>query len=885
MKMTIAHFKNSQSRSLILLSMALILLPFAIKSDVSGQRRRPMIRNSSDDTGLVFRLSEAQDERQRQTQQQLARPAPEPLSDEATQNLLKRLPPIKVEGDDEKDFALRDRSLPPPRAGQTISEAFPPAGGANQGEQAASGPLEILRVSPEGDVPIAPHLSVTFSQPMVAVTSNEDLSASQVPVKLSPQPQGKWRWLGTKTLLFEPAVRFPMATNYSVEIPAGTKSVTGGALGAAVAWTFSTPPLQVKSSFPTNGPHSRNPLFFIEFDQRVEPGSLLNKIRLSASGGAWRLRLATADEIAADEVVSQMAKAANKDCWIAFRAVARQGDDPQKPLLTGATYTYTVESGAPSAEGPRVTAGGQSFQFSTYGPLLVKSHHCNYNNDCPPGMPWMIEFNNQLDVKVFDKAQIRIAPELSGMKVNNYGNWIYIQGQSKGRTVYTVTLDASIRDIYGQTLGENKPLTFRVGDAMPNLAATAEGLAALDPYSQPKFSIFSVNHQQLKVSIYAVELQHWSQFSAFLFDAQQRDYRRGLRSMPPIGRLVSSKVIDVASKQDEMTETPIDLKPALPGGFGHVILSVEAVQPPKTEWERRSLQVWIQATNIGLDAFADRTNLLGWTTSLKDGKPLSDVEIAITDPGGVAQTSDKTGADGLARLRLPGQAGQKMLVARKGDDTAFLPENIYLYRRGDVQSEWQKRPLPPDILSWHVFDDRGMYRPGEEVHIKGWLRNVDNSPKGDVAMTGATGVNYSLKDSRGNEVLKGSARVNALGGFDAAFKLPPTMNLGSAYLALKAEGNLSAQYREWNHPIRVQEFRRPEYEVKTTASEGPHFVRDHATLTVAANYYAGGGLADSEVRWNVSATPASFTPPNRGDFTFGKWTPWWEYHYYQPDRA
>src|SRR5262249_16851275 len=411
MNITIDYFKNFPTRLFILLCLALLLLPFAIKSDVSGQRRRPIVGTSGDDAGLVFRLSEAQDEPQRQAQSQIARPGAEPFSDEATQNLLKRLPPIKVEGDDEKDFALRDRSLPAPRTGQTISEAFPPAGGANQGEQVASGPLEILRVSPEGAVPIAPHLSVTFSQPMVAVTSNEDLSASQVPVKLSPQPRGKWRWLGTKTLLFDPAVRFPMATNYSVEIPAGTKSVAGGALGAAVAWTFSTPPLQVKSSFPRNGPHSRNPLFFIEFDQRIEPDSLLKKISLSASGSVWRLRLATADEVAADELVSQMVKAANKDCWIAFRAVARQGDDPQKPLLTSATYTYTIESGAPSAEGPRVTTSGQSFQFSTYGPLLVKNHRCGYDNNCPPGTPWSIEFNNQLDLKAFDNSQIRIAPE------------------------------------------------------------------------------------------------------------------------------------------------------------------------------------------------------------------------------------------------------------------------------------------------------------------------------------------------------------------------------------------------------------------------------------------------------------------------------------------
>jgi alpha-2-macroglobulin len=844
-----------------------------------------MIRNSTDETGLVFRLSEARDETRRQTQQQIARPATEPLSDEATQNLLKRLPPIKVEGDDEKDFSLRDRSLPPPRTGQTISEAFPPTSGGDRPEQVASGPLEVLRVSPEGEVPIAPHLSVTFSQPMVAVTSNEDLSAAQVPVKLSPQPPGKWRWLGTKTLLFEPAGRFPMATNYSVEIPAGTKSAAGGALGAAKRWTFSTPPLQVKSSWPTDGPHSRNPLFFIEFDQRIDPDSMLKKIRLSASGRAWTLRPATAAEIAADENVDRMVKAANKDYWIAFRAVAPQGADPQNPLLTSATYTYAVESGAPSAEGPRVTASGQSFRFSTYGPLLVKSHRCGYDNNCPPGTPWMIEFNNSLDLKAFDKAQIRVTPELPGMKVNNYGNVINIEGASKGRTVYTVTLDASIRDVYGQTLGENKTLTFRVGDAFPNLAASGEGLTVLDPYSQPKFSIFSVNHQQLKVSLYAVAPEDWSQYAAFMRNAQQYDYRRG-RAMPEIGRLISSKVIDVANKQDEIAETQIDLKPALNEGLGHVIVNVEAVQPPRNDWERRSLQVWIQATNIGLDAFVDKSNLIGWATSLKDGRPLGNIEMAVANYKAVEQADAKTGANGLANIALPNGPGKKMLIARNGKDAAFLPEDLRWWDDGNYGG-WRKQALD-DVLSWHVFDDRGMYRPGEEVRLKGWLRKVGAGPRGDVAMVGdVTSVNYSLKDSQGNEVLKGDARVNAAGGFDMTFKLPPTMNLGYSPLMLTAVGAsaLGGSSKFYQHNIRVQEFRRPEYDVKTTASESPYFVRDHATLTVAANYYAGGGLADSEVRWFVNATPSNFTPPNRGDFTFGKWTPWWEYHGYQSDAA
>jgi uncharacterized protein YfaS (alpha-2-macroglobulin family) len=359
-------------------------------------------------------------------------------------------------------------------------------------------------------------------------------------------------------------------------------------------------------------------------------------------------------------------------------------------------------------------------------------------------------------------------------------------------------------------------------------------------------------------------------------NAQQYDYRRG-RAMPPIGRLISSKAIDVEKKQDEIAETQIDLKPALNEGFGHVIVNVEAVQPPRNDWERRSLQVWIQATNIGLDAFVDQSNLIGWATSLKDGRPLGNIELAIANHKAVEQADAKTDASGLANIALPNAPGMKMLIARNGKEVAFLPEDLSWWDVGDY-SGWRKQAVG-DALGWHVFDDRGMYRPGEEVRVKGWLRKVGAGPRGDVAMVGdVTSVSYSLKDSRGNEVLKGDVRVNAAGGFDMTLKLPPTMNLGYSPLILtpvSAGGRVSEAH---HHNIRVQEFRRPEYEVKTTASEGPHFVRDHATLTVAANYYAGGGLADSEVRWFVNATPANFTPPNRGDFTFGKWTPWWEYH-------
>src|SRR5262249_24768999 len=210
------------------------------------------------------------------------------------------------------------------------------------------------------------------------------------------------------------------------------------------------------------------------------------------------LRLATAEEIEADQIARQLKSAAIAGYWIAFRATGGEAD---KPLSAGTNYTVSLDRGAPSAEGPRTTATPQIFAFHTYYPLQLVRHECGYQRQCEPGWPWTLQFNNQLDVKAFDKNQIRVEPEVPGMKVTNFGYQINLQGASRGRTTYKVTVDASLKDIYCQTLGENKTVTFNVGDASPSLAASAEGFTVLDPYSAPRFSIFSTNHQQLKVSL------------------------------------------------------------------------------------------------------------------------------------------------------------------------------------------------------------------------------------------------------------------------------------------------------------------------------------------------------------------------------------------------
>ena len=245
------------------------------------------------ETGPRFRLSEASAAAERPHENPVASAEAPPEAE--VSSLLARLPAIKRGVDDVEGFKLRGRSLPPPRAGRTIEAAFAtPGAEAPPPAVRTNAPLEVLRAAPEGQVELAPALSVTFSQPMVAVSSQAE-AASNVPVRLAPQPAGSWRWLGSQTLLFQPGAeggRFPMATDYTVSVPAGPRSALGNALAEGKTFKFSTPPPTIKVFYPDGQSRRRDSLFFVEFDQRVDTARVLEHMRIEPAAGL-RLRTTT----------------------------------------------------------------------------------------------------------------------------------------------------------------------------------------------------------------------------------------------------------------------------------------------------------------------------------------------------------------------------------------------------------------------------------------------------------------------------------------------------------------------------------------------------------------------------------------------------------------
>jgi len=815
---------------------------------------------------LLILLSEGREETQEATPLPLT--SGEPLTEEEIAQILARLPPLAVEPEDQVDFRLPEDSLPPPRTGETVEEPFPPPFAPVTPEAVDAGPLEVLRYAPEGEIPLAPFVNVTFNQPMVPLATLGALAAEEVPVQVEPALPGTWKWLGTETLSFEyesTAIdRLPMATEYTVTVPAGTRSATGGVLAEAVRWTFSTPPPVMVGSYPTADPQPLEPVFVVTLDQRVKPEAVLETIQVTADGQAVPVRLADDEEVDADKAARHMAEGAGEGRWLAFVA--------QEPLPADASIQVTIGPGTPSAEGPLVTREAQRYEFRTYAPLRIQHHGCFWGgNQCRPLAPFFIEFNNPLDVDAYEESMLRVVPVLPGATVDVVGNTITVHGSTAGRITYQVTVSGSIRDTFGQTLGEDTRLAFKVGSAEPALFGPDETLVTLDPASRkPVLTVYAINHDRLKVRAYEVQPSDWPAFKTYL----QEVYRQDTMPAPP-GRQVMDEWLELDATADALSEVNIDLSPGLADGLGQLVVVVETEGAQRIEDRYGRLVVaWVQVTQIGLDAFADHSEMVVWTTALQDGVPLAGVIIDTNSREQVAVT----GSDGTARFALPG-GGVSLLVARQGDDTAILPKSPHAWD----DDAWKPRPVQ-DELRWYVFDDRAMYRPGEEVHVKGWLRRVGGGQDGDVGLPGDAlqAVHYQVIGPQGNELLEGQAQANALGGFHFVFTLPDNTNLGYARILLEAQGSLGGlDGLGYGHSFQVQEFRRPEFEVTArNETPGPYFAAGQATVAIEASYYAGGPLPNAEVTWLVSSTPSNYSPPNWPDFVFGHWTPWW--YAYEP---
>ena len=196
----------------------------------------------------------------------------------------------------------------------------------------------------------------------------------------------------------------------------------------------------------------------------------------------------------------------------------------------------------------------------------------------------------------------------------------------------------------------------------------------------------------------------------------------------------------------------------------------------------------------------------------------------------------QTGADGVAMAPA--------LPLRKPDDWYKLSFVATAEKDGDlayVNSDWNEGILPweydasfqlwesTDILRGSVFTDRGVYKPGEEVHFKAIVRA--DTPQGVRLLPAGQALDVVVRDNRGREIDRRSVTLSRWSSVEWAWPVPAEGTLGNYNVQVSMPGAIKKDtgndvtprpepQGEWLKQVAgtflVAAYRRPDFRVDTT---------------------------------------------------------------------
>ena len=167
--------------------------------------------------------------------------------------------------------------------------------------------------------------------------------------------------------------------------------------------------------------------------------------------------------------------------------------------------------------------------------------------------------------------------------------------------------------------------------------------------------------------------------------------------------------------------------------------------------------------------------------------------------------------------------------------------------------------------------DRPVYQPKQKVFGKFWHRQASYELK-DVSTYAGTQYTVHIHAPDNAEVYKKNLlTADAYGGVQYSYDLPEDAKLGSYRIILK-RGNSHIG----SHHFRIEEYKKPEFEVAVDAPKDAVKLGEKFTATVKANYYHGAPVAEATVKVKVMRTRHNdqWFPVGRWDWLYGNGYGW-----------
>lgn len=146
---------------------------------------------------------------------------------------------------------------------------------------------------------------------------------------------------------------------------------------------------------------------------------------------------------------------------------------------------------------------------------------------------------------------------------------------------------------------------------------------------------------------------------------------------------------------------------------------------------------------------------------------------------------------------------------------------------------------PKNTPVTHFFLDRKIYRPGQTIYFKGIVTQKTDK---DVMVVPNQEVTVQLKDVNYQKVTELRLKTNDYGSYSGQFTAPSGVLTGNMTLV----DNYGSTY------FRVEEYKRPKFEVNFKPIEGVFKLDQDVAVTGIAQAFAGNAIDGAEVKYSIT---------------------------------
>ncbi len=744
---------------------------------------------------------------------------------------------------------------PPGTAEQ--APAFDPGALAQLGPppEVTQTPVAVIQHSPTGP-DVTPHqIKVRFNQPVFALSTAQNQHLDTNPFQIDPPLSGQARWLTPSVLVFEPK-GLQHATDYTVTL----NPSPGIPLEAPLTWSFQTPTLSLKYNYPEDRQAqipTDSPIHLF-FDSPIDLKTLGRHLTVTHNtpSGAKPLKV----------TIKPIDEEARRELWGGSNPKhCATIEPPRRGWPKESTIGVHVAKEMTSTIGPLPMGQPWRMTFQTWPKFKLTKHTCTAQKPCQEQVVDLL-FSAPLEDN--PKDRISISPNAGEIEIDSYGygeDW-HIYGDFRAGQTYTMTLSPALTDEQGQRLGKTITTTLHFSAPDPSLRlSTTTG--SFEPNTKATIGIEGYGVTRALARVQPI-------------DDLLALHRSGANLLAPLkiawpksdAERRANISIKTDPKQDHWYSKALDLRQLSQRALGPVMVHItpkaltNGPSPPTT-------QGLYQLTNLATEWIPSTPRHLIRVTQLTDGQPVQGAVVSMMWPDHSTETLGQTDAEGLlitGELPKWTQMDHEHIAllhvrAPTGADQMFVHhKHDYTWLRD--RSKTLPGLQPQDKIVGELLAERDVYRPGEPLHVVGWLGlDTPRRDNGLGLLPADQPVTIGLLNPDGDMDQRVQTTLGASGKLWASFDLPQNASLGYWKVQVVMGHGVPDPQVIAQHTVRVRQFRTPEFFVEAVAADDAIAYEEKTKVTALGTYYFGGPVSITQHRLATQCRPFRFRPPGLKD--------------------